>query len=604
MKRIFILQFCCLFFVVFCFAQENQQPPTKVKSTSIHNKAEEVKKAITTDTPLQLAKKYEGLAKQLIENNKIDKAIENLQKAIAIYEKENKPELKAVVLRQMAQLQEAQNEETKAIKNYQLSNQFSNSTEVQSLNFNDVNRLQNSQNPTIQMEMLDSNIEILEKSVDNKEEVANLYVQKVMLETQGNPTFSNLEVLEKTKEKVSANPAQAAKVAQVLAASYEKNKDLEKAISLQKEAVQNAVVSQNQSQIFTQNNQLAVLFAKNQEVKKADSLWRKLYNESLESASTLSAKQIIKSWTEFLNQQNRVQEAQVLQSQFLDTLGYIIEKDSTLIDWRLFEVTDEKIKQLEKERALKDALLNKQTAFNQYLVVFIVVLFGFMIWIFYTLIKIRKQNKQIALQSLRREMNPHFIFNSLNSLNQFIAQNNELEANKYLTRYSTLMREIMETSNKDFITLQEEISLLNKYLALEHLRFSDVFQYEIVFPQNISTETIWVPNMIVQPHVENAIWHGLRYRTTPGLLKIEISILDNSVKVEILDNGIGIEQSKALKTENQRKHPSRGLKNVVERIQLLNDLYRQNIQFEIHENPNSEGTRVIIKFNKIEKDEF
>ena len=288
----------------------------------------------------------------------------------------------------------------------------------------------------------------------------------------------------------------------------------------------------------------------------------------------------------------------------MDTLGFLIEKDSTLIDWRLFEVTDEKIKQLEKERALKDALLDKQTAFNQYLVVFIVVLFGFMIWVFYTLIKIRKQNKQIALQSLRREMNPHFIFNSLNSLNQFIAQNNELEANKYLTRYSTLMREIMETSNKDFITLQEEISLLNKYLALEHLRFSDVFQYEIVVPQNISTETIWVPNMIVQPHVENAIWHGLRYRTTPGLLKIEISVLEKSLQIEIMDNGIGIEQSKALKTENQRKHPSRGLKNVVERIQLLNDLYRQNIQFKIHENPNSEGTKVVIKFNKIEKDEF
>ena len=166
------------------------------------------------------------------------------------------------------------------------------------------------------------------------------------------------------------------------------------------------------------------------------------------------------------------------------------------------------------------------------------------------------------------------------------------------------MREIMETSNKDFITLQEEISLLNKYLALEHLRFSDVFQYEIVVPQDISTETIWVPNMIVQPHVENAIWHGLRYRTSPGFLKIEISVLEKSLQIEITDNGIGIEQSKALKTENQRKHPSRGLKNVVERIQLLNDLYRQNIQFKIHENPNSEGTKVVIKFNKIEKDEF
>ena len=271
-------------FVTIGFAQPPQ--PTN----SINRKAEAVKKSLATDAPLQLAKQYEALAKQLIENNKTDKAIENYQKAIAIYEKENKPELKAAVLRQIAQLQESQNEEAKAIKTYELSNQFSNSTEVQSLNFNDVNRLQNSQNPSVQKEMLDSNIQILEKSAKNEEEVANLYVQKVMLETQGNPTVSNLEVLEKTKEKVSANPTQAAKVAQVLAASYEKNKDLEKAISLQKEAVKNAMVSQNQSQIFIQNNKLAVLFAKNQEVKKADSLWRKLYYESLENASTLSAK--------------------------------------------------------------------------------------------------------------------------------------------------------------------------------------------------------------------------------------------------------------------------------------------------------------------------
>ena len=598
MKRFLFIWVGFIFFTVFGFAQPPQ--PTN----SLKRKAEAVKKSLENDAPLQIAAQYEALAKELAIKGKTSLALENYQKALAIYEKENKPDLKAAVLRQMAQLQEKQNEEAAAIKNYQLANYFTNSSAVQSLNTNDINRLKNSENPTVQKEMLDSNIEILEKSAENEEEIANLYVQKVLIDAKANPSTANLEVLEQAKEKVSSNPVQAAKVAMVLAASYEKNQDLEKAIDLQKEAIQSAKASQNPTEILRQSNQLGVLYAKNKQPEKADSLWKNAYNDAIQNQNTLAAKDILKTWTSFLNQQKRTEEALQRQQQFLDTLDFLIEKDSSLNDWQQFELTDEKIKQLEKERTLKDALLDKQTTFNQYLMGFVVVLAGFVLWIFYTLIKIRKQNKQIALQSLRREMNPHFIFNSLNSLNQFIAQNNELEANKYLTRYSTLMREIMETSNKDFITLKDEISLLNKYLALEHLRFADIFQYEITTDEALSLDEIWVPNMIVQPHVENAIWHGLRYRTSPGLLKIHISEQHQKIQIEIDDNGIGIENSQALKTKNQRKHPSRGLKNVAERIQLLNDLYNQNIVFEVKSKPNASGTVVIITFNKTSKNEF
>ena len=104
--------------------------------------------------------------------------------------------------------------------------------------------------------------------------------------------------------------------------------------------------------------------------------------------------------------------------------------------------------------------------------VLLLMLLGFIIKALYA---IKTKNKEIALQSLRREMNPHFLFNSLNSVNQFIAQNNELEANKYLTSYSNLMRNTMENSNKDFVTLSNEIENLTKYLELEHLRFKDKF---------------------------------------------------------------------------------------------------------------------------------
>ena len=118
-------------------------------------------------------------------------------------------------------------------------------------------------------------------------------------------------------------------------------------------------------------------------------------------------------------------------------------------------------------------------------------------------------------------MNPHFVFNSLNSINNYIAQNDELAANKYLSAYSNLMRSTMENSNKDFISLSTELELLKRYLDLEQLRFSDKFSYTISVDENIDCDTIEIPNMLIQPQVENAIWHGLMQKVDRGKLAIK-----------------------------------------------------------------------------------
>jgi two-component system, sensor histidine kinase YesM len=218
------------------------------------------------------------------------------------------------------------------------------------------------------------------------------------------------------------------------------------------------------------------------------------------------------------------------------------------------------------------------------------------------LFSIKRKNKEIALQSLRREMNPHFIFNSLNSVNQFISQNKELEANKYLTSYSTLMRNTMENSNKDFVTLSNEIEQLKKYLDLEHLRFEDKFDFEILVDEKLDTETTFVPNMIIQPHLENAIWHGLRYLEDKGFLRLKFGLQDKNVVVMIDDNGIGLIKSSELKTINQKVHLSRGMTNTRERIALLNDLYKKEISFDIREKIAPEtGTIVTINFPLMDK---
>jgi two-component system, sensor histidine kinase YesM len=170
---------------------------------------------------------------------------------------------------------------------------------------------------------------------------------------------------------------------------------------------------------------------------------------------------------DYYKQKGNDKERLLIYNDFLQNFDAIIQSDTTLIDAKIFQVTEEKIKQLETEKALKDELIAKKNTFNFVLigaVILLLLFFGLIIKAFFA---IKKKNKKIALQSLRREMNPHFIFNSLNSVNQFISQNKELEANKYLSNYSQLMRNIMINSNKDFVSLSNEIEQL-KLLLIQH----------------------------------------------------------------------------------------------------------------------------------------
>lgn len=208
--------------------------------------------------------------------------------------------------------------------------------------------------------------------------------------------------------------------------------------------------------------------------------------------------------------------------------------------------------------------------------------------------KLKIKNKKIALQSLRREMNPHFIFNSLNSVNHFIRQNDELAANQYLSKFSKLMRNIMENSKDDYIPLNVELELIENYLALEKSRFQDKFEYEVNIDNSLKNSELKIPSMLIQPFIENSIWHGLRYKESKGKVEILIDYQDNKLIVKIKDNGIGIAKSKEIKTKNQLQHKGRGMNNTLERIKLLNELYQNNIKLTINDSEN--GVLVELKF--------
>lgn len=214
-------------------------------------------------------------------------------------------------------------------------------------------------------------------------------------------------------------------------------------------------------------------------------------------------------------------------------------------------------------------------------------------------------NNVLALKSLRSQMNPHFIFNALNSVNSFIAGNDERAANKYLTDFSLLMRSVLENSEEDFIPLEKEIQLLELYVKLEHFRFKDKFDYKISIDENIAKDEFLIPPMLLQPYVENAVWHGLRYKKEKGFLEINFQHIDSeTIRITMTDDGIGRTNSKEFKTENQKKQKSKGMGNTQKRIDILNEMYRDKIAvtvenvFAAANHQDDRGTKVELTLRK------
>jgi Histidine kinase len=241
--------------------------------------------------------------------------------------------------------------------------------------------------------------------------------------------------------------------------------------------------------------------------------------------------------------------------------------------------------------------LEAATVFRQQLIIYgliiIVLIAGVTSYFTYRSAQASKTaNQLLALKSLRSQMNPHFIFNALNSVNQFIAQQDERTANKFLSEFSQLMRLVLDNSEQDFITLSKEQEMLALYLKLEHYRFRDKFDYTFEMDEGINSEGIELPPMLIQPYIENAVWHGLRYKETKGNLSVKFLKHEKEIEVAISDDGIGRKKSTELKTANQRKHNSTGLKNINERLNLINKVYKSDYRVAIEDLNGNGGTLV------------
>lgn len=212
---------------------------------------------------------------------------------------------------------------------------------------------------------------------------------------------------------------------------------------------------------------------------------------------------------------------------------------------------------------------------------------------------INKQNAELQLAALRSQMNPHFIFNSLNSIQKYIWNNNQEDASEYLTSFAKLMRLILEHSSKKLIPLQHEIEALQLYLELEHRRSNNKFDYSFKINDQINTANILIPPLLMQPHIENAIWHGLLPKTDRGKLTVELNILQNEIlECVIEDNGIGRKKSAEINQGKHHKPASMATKITQERLSLANTLgLTGSINIIDLYNPMQEplGTKVILQ---------
>jgi sensor histidine kinase YesM len=267
----------------------------------------------------------------------------------------------------------------------------------------------------------------------------------------------------------------------------------------------------------------------------------------------------------------------VLTHKFLSRLNYFAS------------VTEDDKKQaslvlLDKDNKIKEVQLKQQSLVNKILIwsIFIFTLFGFIMLRNFSLkrkneilrnkkkqAELQQQAAEFKMQTLRTQMNPHFIFNSLNSINRFILENNKPNSSRYLTKFSRLIRMILQNSQSSFISLKSELDSLELYLEMETMRFDNHFNYKIIVSPELNISMLKVPPLIIQPYVENAVWHGLMHKEEKGELEIEVEQAGNYLCLKITDNGIGRAQATRIASKSATRHKSMGLMITADRIAMM-----------------------------------
>ena len=449
------------------------------------------------------------------------------------------------------------------------------------------------------------------KETDLNSKIAEALAEEGKIQQAENFYSNSLKLAERE------NPKRAVEE-QVKAAEFNGfNSNFENEIQLRKKAIKG--ITDNQLDSILPNESPLTLQKQNYKIGNAYVLQQNFaeaipyLEKSIEEADKKEDLEVKKDATRVLSDvlinSGKFEEAKTAFDDYKSTVDelYIKKEQEIFLAARFSRNLTEKqnrIVSLESQRVLNESKYQLSEAQNKNQKIIIYSLIGGLILLLiigslmYKSIKQQKlANNLLALKSLRSQMNPHFIFNALNSVNSFIASNDERTANKYLADFSFLMRAVLENSEEDFIPLQKEIELIELYTKLEHFRFQDKFTYDIEVSPEIKVDQFEIPPMLLQPYIENAVWHGLRYKKEKGHLHIAFLPKDNNeIKIEITDNGIGREKSKTLKTANQKKQNSKGMNNIKKRVSILNDMYKDKLDVTISDvqKEGDVGTKVVV----------
>lgn len=381
-------------------------------------------------------------------------------------------------------------------------------------------------------------------------------------------------------------------------------------IQVQQQAIEYNEVNNNPVEVNKANLQLGKLNLQKRNNKEAIEYLRNSINLSEELGQLEAKEEALQAITQAYQEEGDYEQA-LLAYQELVKLQDSIQKEKNkqaLLASNLsleLEQKDEQIELMLENETLKEEAysldIEKREAENQNKLYIIYALIGILLIMTTAAILVIRSNQKRAktnmlleLKSLRTQMNPHFIFNSLNSVNSFISKNDDRSANKYLSRFSQLMRLVLENSKHDFVPLESELKIIELYMELEHLRFLDKFDYELNIESSINIDNIEIPPMLVQPYIENAVWHGLRYLENKGSLIVNVKQNNDLLTWTITDNGIGRKASAEMKTKNQKLGQSTGMKNIEQRLEILNKMHATQMKTSIIDLPDG-GTKVVLE---------
>lgn len=211
---------------------------------------------------------------------------------------------------------------------------------------------------------------------------------------------------------------------------------------------------------------------------------------------------------------------------------------------------------------------------------------------------LQHKTSEMEMQALRAQMSPHFIFNCLNSINRFIVKNEPQAASDYLTQFSRLIRFVLNNSKKAWIPLEDEIDMLRLYLDMEKLRFKDAFSYQFVYGDGVDPSGLFIPPLLIQPFVENAIWHGLMHKRGYGIVTLSFFVEGDLLYCSILDNGIGRSITANSGDPSAKTHKSMGIQITRDRLALINgEMKDEKVMFTIEDLTDQTGTACGTKVN-------